>query len=75
MSQISTANDFVRLDQPDQVPDQDAQQQFGLHQNPSDCTGSARNYDNELKEHKLMIANLEVFLGGEQGNTAFCFPI
>jgi hypothetical protein len=65
---------FVQLDQPDEVPDQqEAQQQreqpqFGLHQNPFDWgdwpvavdTGNTRNYDDELKEHKLMIANLEV---------------
>jgi hypothetical protein len=70
MSQIPTENDnnlsvansdFIQLDQPDEVPDkQEAQQQHGQPQN----TGSAHNYDNELKEHKWMIANLEVFCAG-----------
>jgi hypothetical protein len=72
MNQIPTENehncsvatsDFVQLDQPDEdeMPDQqEAQQQHGQPQN----AGSARNYDNELMEHKWMIANLEVFLGG-----------
>jgi hypothetical protein len=77
MSQIPTENednrsvansDFIQLDQPDQMPDQqEAQQQQEQSQN----TGRGRNYDNELKEHKWMIANLEVFyiLCGE------CLPI
>jgi hypothetical protein len=66
MSQILTGNDdnrsvaasdFVQLNQPYEVSDQEAQQQQEQPQN----TGSTRNYDNELKEQKLMIANLEVF--------------
>jgi hypothetical protein len=53
----SVANsDFIQLDQPDEVPQQEQPQN----------TGSARNYDNELKEHKWMIANLEVFWAGEK---------
>jgi hypothetical protein len=68
------ASDFVQLGQPDadEVPDQQETQQqqeqpqFGLlHQNSLDWTmntGCAHNYDNELKEQKLMMANLEVFL-------------
>jgi hypothetical protein len=60
MSQIPTehddngsvaASDFVQLDQPDEVPDQ---QQEAPH-----------NYDHDMKEQKLMMANLEVFLGEE----------
>jgi hypothetical protein len=60
---LSVGNsDFIQLDQPDQMPDQqEGQQQQGQPQN----MGSARNYDNELKEHKWMIANLEVFGQGE----------
>jgi hypothetical protein len=58
------ASDFVQLDQSDEVPDHHEEQpQFGLHQS-LDWTmdmGSTRNYDNELKEHKLMIEKLEVF--------------
>jgi hypothetical protein len=71
MSQIPTENednrsvansDFVQFYQPDEVPyQQEAQQQHGQPQN----TGSAHNYDNELKEHKWMIANLEVFGPGK----------
>jgi hypothetical protein len=61
--------DYVQCDQPDEVEDQQAQQQhkqpqFGQQQNLVDWTintGSTRNFDNELKEQKLMIANLEVF--------------
>jgi hypothetical protein len=88
MSQISTENednrsvaasDFVQLDQPDDLSNQEAKHQqehphFGLHKNALDWTmdtgtGSCpHNYENELKEHKLMIANLEVILGGEQFN-------
>jgi hypothetical protein len=78
MSQIPTENednrfvaasDFVQLDQPDEMStDQQEQQQFGLHQSTSDCTmntgNTTRNYDNDLKEQKLMIANLEVFRAG-----------
>jgi hypothetical protein len=64
--------EYVQADQPDEVADQQAQQQhkqpqFGLQQNLLDWTmntGNTRNYDNELKEHKLMIANLEVFWAG-----------
>jgi hypothetical protein len=69
------ASDFVQLDQPDEVPGQEEQQSqhehpHGLHQNPFNLTmdtGSTttRNYEHELKEQKLMIANLEVnILGG-----------
>jgi hypothetical protein len=64
------ASDFVHLDLPGEVPAQEAQQQqkqqpqFGLNQNPLDTmnTGSTSNYDNELKEHQVTIAKLEVFL-------------
>jgi hypothetical protein len=63
------ASDFVQLDHPDEMPAQEPQKQgqpqFGLHQNPLDSpmdTGSTSNYGNELKEHKLTIAKLEVFL-------------
>jgi hypothetical protein len=62
------ASDFVQLDHPDEVPGQEEQQpQFGFQQNPLDWTmdtGSSSNYGNELKELKLMVANLEVFLQG-----------
>jgi hypothetical protein len=77
MSQISTENednrsvaasDFVQLDQPDEMPDQEEQHpHLGLHQNALDWTmdtgkgSSPYNYGNELKEHKLIIGNLEVF--------------
>jgi hypothetical protein len=67
------ASDFVQLDQPDEVPNQDTQQQqqghsqFGLHQNPPDWTmntGSTHNnYQNVMKEQKLMIEKLEVIFG------------
>jgi hypothetical protein len=80
MSQISTDNDdncslagsdFVQLDRPNKVADQEAQKlqeaQFGFQQNPLDWTmntGSICNNGNGLKELKWIIANLEVFLGG-----------
>jgi hypothetical protein len=84
MSQISTdnednrsvaASDFVQLDQPDDLPNQEAQHQqqhpqFGLHQNALDWTmdtgtgSSQHNYGNALNEQKLMIANLEVGILG-----------
>jgi hypothetical protein len=85
MSQISTENednrsiaasDFVQLNHPDEMPDQETQPQqeqhphFGLHQNALDWTletgtgSSPHNYGNALNEHKLMIANLEVFWAG-----------
>jgi hypothetical protein len=64
--------EYVQADQPNEVADQQAQHQqpepqFGQHQNLLDWTmntGNTRNYDNELKEQKLMIANLEVFWAG-----------
>jgi hypothetical protein len=61
------ASDFVQLNQTDEVPDQHEEQpQFGLQQNPLDCTkdtGSTHNYENGLKEQKLMIKTLEVIFG------------
>jgi hypothetical protein len=77
MSEISTGNDdnrsvaasdFVQLNQPDEMPDQEEQEQFEFQQNPLDWTDSestsTNNNGNDLKEMKLMIANLEVFLQG-----------
>jgi hypothetical protein len=64
------ASDFVQLEQPDEIAEQEEMRQqqghqFGLRQNQSNWTietGNTRNYDSDLKEHKLMIANLEVIL-------------
>jgi hypothetical protein len=69
------ASDFVKLEPPDEVPDQQEEQQqqqgqsqFGLNQSFGSLldTGSTpnnnNNYENCLKEQKLMIEKLEVFL-------------
>jgi hypothetical protein len=64
------ASNFVKLEPSDEVPDQEEQPQFGLEQNPLDWTmdtGSTHNNDeNVLKEQKLMIEKLEVFLGWDR---------
>jgi hypothetical protein len=64
-------SDFAQIDQPDEVPDQEAETQqqqetpqIEFQQNPLDWTmntGGTRNYEHDLKEQKLIIANLEVF--------------
>jgi hypothetical protein len=65
------ASDFVQLDQQDwdQEEQKHEHSQFGLQQNLLDWTmdtetgtGTTRNYDNDLKEQKLMITNLEVII-------------
>jgi hypothetical protein len=62
MSQILNENDDNRS-----VANSDQQ---GAQQPQN--TESARNYDNELKEHKWMIANLEVFGQGESSPMYIC---
>jgi hypothetical protein len=68
------ASDFVQLDQPDEVPNQQEEQQqhqgqsqFGLHPSLDWTleTGSTHNYENsnDLKEMKWMMANLQVIFG------------
>jgi hypothetical protein len=70
----TAASDFVKIEQPDEVPGQEAQQEehFDLHQNPlldwtmkTESTSAAAddNDGNDLKELKVMIAKLEVCRG------------
>jgi hypothetical protein len=71
-----TAPSVVKIEQPDEVPGQEAQQQeLFVLQNPLDWTmrteststsAAAQNDGNDdFKELKLIIAKLEVFLHGE----------
>jgi hypothetical protein len=68
------ASDFVKVEQPDEVPDQEAQQQHGQQQNQlgwsldSEESTTTHNFENDLKEQKLMIANLQVFLESGRDN-------
>jgi uncharacterized phage infection (PIP) family protein YhgE len=63
---MAAASDFDQIDHPDEVSNQQKEQQaqFGSLQNPLVDTGSTSNYDNVLKEHKLMIEKLEVLFWG-----------
>jgi hypothetical protein len=66
------ASDFVQLNQQGDFVDQEetqqqqqGQSQFGLHQSfwTMNSESTNKNYENGLKEHKLMIKTLEVFFG------------
>jgi hypothetical protein len=75
-NRITAASDFVKVEKPDEVPGQEAQEQqehYYLHQNPLDWTMQTESTsasapahidgNDDLKELKLKIANLEVCRG------------
>jgi hypothetical protein len=68
MAPISNIGDAGPSTSTSMTKQQHERPRFGLHQNPlnwTSGTGSTHNFGNDLKEQKLMNANLEVFLPRE----------